>query len=364
MTEHCSEANDDCLAIRIYDCSGSISNETCQHANATGDTHIASRITMTIVFWHNFTDLLNCSVFFVHSYGNNLNRMSVLRTEIRFLQPNESLHRRDMVSGNIGYIRGEPVIISRLVSKSSNNSDASDDRIISYFDNRDVSEDIIRLPKLKWNRHCTLTNLEYETIRFGENIFVKCDAGIAEAKYKQFAALPLTEKNFTEICQQFQRNIFHFLLHSVRQAENETTYISHIETMLSVYGNPRNMSADWVRMELTEQSADVIGMHNQIVGIFDKDEDENEFTCTNMILNARYEFFYGQFRVSDVKNQMLLKRSFIELGNRINLRFQLDEEIRVPIYLDVVFFDLTSSGFRAKTFSWWMCAFFVVCGIA
>lgn len=355
MSEHCSDANGDCVAIQMYDCTDTISNETCRHTNTSGtDTHMGGSPTIFIGFWHNFTTLLNCSVFFVHSNDINLDpmSMSVHRTEIRFLQPNESLHRRDSLSGNIGYNQGAPIIVGRLVSKSSNESDASDDRVISYFADDHFTEESLRLPKIRRNRRCTLTDSAHETIRFGENVIVKCDAGIGEEINKPATALPLMEKNFTDICQQFQNRIFYFLLHSVRPAENETNY-GHIATMLSVYGNPRNMSSDWTRMQLTKQSMDAIGIRDQIVGIFDKDANENEFTCTNMILNVRYEFLYGQFKVDDVKNQKLLKKAFVELGNRVDLRFQLDEEIRVPVLVDVMFFDLTSNGMRV-TFYWWI----------
>lgn len=346
MTEYCTDTNDDCLSISMYECRLKISTETChQITNETQTTDIWTHglnTKMMIAIWHNFTHLQNSSIFFVHTQREPSASTLVYQTEIKFLQINESLfYNHPTISGNIGYILGKPLIIS--TTTLTNESET----IFTYFNDKDESDwHTIRLPKIRQNL-CVLSKGDqstYETINFGENLFMKCDGMLTE---KNGLVLPLTiESNFTAICQQFQEEIFHYLMNDIRQKENETHW-ENIVTFLSTHGNPQNKSDDWIRIELTEKSLNMIGGREQnVVGIFDKDISEGEFLCTNMILNVRYEFLYGRLTVNGVRNQQIVKRAFIEFGNRVDLRFKFDEEIRVPIYIDVMFLDLTSNGKR------------------
>uniref|UniRef100_A0A182XCT8 B9 domain-containing protein 2 n=1 Tax=Anopheles quadriannulatus TaxID=34691 RepID=A0A182XCT8_ANOQN len=118
---------------------------------------------------------------------------------------------------------------------------------------------------------------------------------------------------------------------------------------LSKYGNPRNRSTDWVRVRSTNVVADAEpGSEQASAGSSTDNTTDSYFTCTNMLISVNYRFYYARTLVRDVRHQAVVHDAEIVFGPRVNLRFRLEEEIRVPIFLQVQFFDLTSSSSSAS----------------
>uniref|UniRef100_A0A182UZ37 Tectonic-1-3 N-terminal domain-containing protein n=1 Tax=Anopheles merus TaxID=30066 RepID=A0A182UZ37_ANOME len=220
-------------------------------------------------------------------------------------------------------------------------------RMLAYFTNETRLPDTsfrLRLPINRANR-CTLSEQGHGTINFGTDSFHRCNY-IPPELVNQTAG-----QNFTKFCQTLQVGLYAQLLNGVYPELYPTKGEGYdkLNLYLSKYGNPRNRSTDWVRVRSTNVVADAEPGSEQASADSSTDNTtDSYFTCTNMLISVNYRFYYARTRVRDVRHQAVVHDAEIVFGPRVNLRFRLEEEIRVPIFLQVQFFDLTSSSSSAS----------------
>lgn len=315
-----------CLPIKIFNCFRIVSSATC-HSFNDSDYEIADNFQnheIIVDFVHNFTTIMNCSVFFVYddrSLGHTIRLM-----DIRFRQVNETRHSR-RVSGNVGYQRGKPVIATRYIPFSATSDQTK--LILDYFHPNHTRNDLLKLPSFRQNI-CRLDNTTFQTIDFGHDVYVRCDVQLDDD-----AANLTAVSNFTQVCAGFQTKINFFLMHNIRMKENRT---AEIATVVSEFGNPVNDTGKWLAIESNLYRN---GDEETIEGHFDRDDSETEFSCRNMVLSVRYAFVYGVVQVGEVRRQSVIRNVRLEIGTRLDLKFRLGEKMNVPIFVDVMFFDAT-----------------------
>lgn len=332
MMEHCSGANSHCLEIQMFDCFGVVSRDKCVRFNSTEIEEIWMNKEIVLQFRHNFTNILNCTAFLVYTSGETVSTSWIHSVKIQFLQANESMVNIHSVSGNIGYMQGKPIITTKMIPLNVTSDDENSPKVLDYFHpNKTFSNDehFMKIPAIQKN-FCVLTNLTYDTIRFGENLFLSCDVSLDENLNVT------TDSNFTEICSMLQRKIFRFMLNEYQQG-NGTNDICLV-TKISEFGNPKNDSKHWTNANLKH------GIVDAVQSTYERDDNANEFVCRNVILSMSYEFLYASLRVGSFEHQNLVKAVDLVFGTRVDLKFNLNEPIKVPIFVDVMFIDLTNAA--------------------
>lgn len=348
QTENCTEAE-------IYHCMDTISMRTCkQEMNATtlpalefGENVISDELSIQI--HHNFTHILNVTVFFVYHDLNAEIPMThiVQKISVEYLELNETFATRDahLVSGNIGYLPHKPVIFTKFIRLNESAADkaAPITGFLAYFHNEtNCTNDghYMKIPAIEANGDCVINNYTFQPINFGENARVKCNAVLTRNEFNETDTVEqpfvIPEQNNTRICRIFQKQIFEYLLHGFELEDVNSTIYSRFRNRISEMGNPRNDTEHWYDFS-TVRAPNL----EEIVAA-DTSNAALDFTCTNMVLGVRYEFFYGMTIVGKVSNQALIKVAQIQFGNRVNLKFNLDEDVlKVPLYIDVMFFDFS-----------------------
>lgn len=315
----------------MFNCFGTISRENCVNFNSTEIDENLLNKEIVLQFRHNFTNILNCTAFVVYTNGEVTSTNSLYSIKIQFLQANESMQNIHAISGNIGYMNGKPIITAKLIPLNVTNDDENAPTVLDYFHPNKTfvnDEHFMKIPAIKRNA-CVLNNITYDTIRFGENLFLTCDVSLDE----NFNVT--MESNFTEICSVLQRKIFSFMINEYRQG-NETNDVRVI-TKISEFGNPKNDSKYWVNANLKH------GIVEQVQSKYDREDNSNEFVCQNMVLSISYEFLYASLKVGSFDYQNLIKTVDLVFGTRVDLKFNLNEPIKVPIFTDIMFIDLTNA---------------------
>lgn len=354
-----SNTTANCTDPEIYHCIERISLRTCksdtnQSATFTltefGESFISDELSIHV--HHNFTHILNVTVFFIYRElnGDIQTTHIVQKISVEFLELNETFATRDVhqVSGNIGYLLHKPVIVSRLVYQNYSAIDLygkRSDHILAYFHdeiNCTNDEHYLKLPAIQTNGDCLLNNFTFQTINFGEKSRIKCNIFLTPTESNDTDAkiehsLPQNvEQNNTIICRNFQKQIFQYLLYNIELENENATVYNRFNLKISEMGNPKNDSEHWIDVRtMRAPNLDDIVAVNSPNGIL-------EFTCTNMVLGVRYELFYGTMLVGKISNQALIKVAQIQFGNRLNLKFKLDDDVlKVPVYIDVMFYDFS-----------------------
>lgn len=352
-----------CIAPSMFNCVGSISRENCKpKSNSTDDTSVV--ILISIQFMHNFTHIHNCSVFFVANEVNSVDIDTLERViqtiSVRYIDVNDTFYRSkaQTVSGNLGYLSHKPMIMTKYIPANESSSESTDggEMVLAYFHVNGTDhyndEYFMKIPAVNENNDCVIDNNTYETIKFGENSINKChvrlliDDSRPETSTGNSTVDPTilraANRNISIICQSFQRQIFQRILHRLDQSNVNSTVYDDFNVQISQLGNPKNESKLWIKLEAIRSQMNLA----QITGDFDSKDNEKEFVCRNIVLNVRYEFYYAVVMLGGRANQVMVKKATVEFGPRLVLNFKLDEELRVPAYVDVMFHDLTghSSG--------------------
>lgn len=351
QTENCTDA-------QIYHCVETISMRTCkQDSNLTsssvpefGENFISDELSIQI--HHNFTNILNVTVFFVYHEFNidNPTAHIIQKIQLEYLELNETFATRDVhqVSGNIGYLSHKPLIVSKFIRLNESTGDniaRINGGILAYFHNETNctnDEHYLKVPAIEENGDCVINNYTFQPVNFGENSRIKCNVLLTPTEFNETTSTdqPLSfEQNNTHICRAFQRKIFNYLLHNFDLEDVNSTIYNRFNNRISEIGNPRNDTQYWLEFRtIRSPNFDDIIANDVTNGAI-------EFTCTNMILGIRYEFFYGTMMVGKVSNQAIIKVAQIQFGNRVNLKFKLDEDmLKVPVYIDVMFYDFSRSS--------------------
>lgn len=354
LSEFCRRPNNsnettNCIDATIFHCNEKISASTCKNRLNETDDEFVDLIAdhLSIRIHHNFTNIFNFSVHFVY---NKIVEPSIVlqRIQVDFFEVNETESSRSAhtISGSIGYALHRPVLHTKLVRPIDNgqlHNDASStptNKILEFFDsNRNCSgnEHSMKIPKIESNGDCLLTNTTYNTVNFGENIRLACNAVLTSPTTNETASNIDSTTNYTNLCRAFQREIFQYLFYDIQLENVNATIYDKLNDFISEYGNPRNRTVDWIEMRI----ANPIDLE-QIIA---ENERNGAFLCRNMILNVRYEFFHGTAIVNDVEHQSLIKSAQIEFGTRLDLDFKVDDrQLKVPIYVDVMFYDFIKLG--------------------
>lgn len=359
LADYCKKPSNEnetsnCIEILTYHCNERISQKSCKSdTNMTtmspefGDGFVANEI--SIQFHHNFTDILNCTVFFVYHdlrIGEAHSGKIMRRIHLEYFELNESFATRDahQVSGNIGYLYHKPIIVTKYLRLNETNPDGTIvpllAGVLAYFHNETNctnDEHYLKLPDIQGNGNCILNNVTFQTINFGENMIVKCNLALEpSAIFNETTNEANTEvRNNTHLCRTFQLTIFDHLLHHFAMEYPNATIYNRFNVFVSEMGNPRNDSSHWMDFR-------IFGAPNleEIIAI--DGSSTTEFTCSNMILNVRFEFFYGNMMFGNIPNQAMIKMAQIHFGQRLNLKFKLDDDmLKVPLYIDVMFYDFS-----------------------
>lgn len=246
---------ENCIDINVYHCIDMISLRTCKHdGNATiatvpefGENFITDKLSIQI--HHNFTNLLNVTVFFVYSELNNENPITqiVQRISLEYLETNETFATRDayQISGNIGYLPHKPIIITKFIQPNESVVDSAtnmDAGFLAYFHNETncTNDDhYLKIPAIDSNGDCIVNNNTFQTVNFYENTRVKCNAVVALTEFNDTnnSEQPINvEVNNTYICRKFQRKIFDYLLHSLELKNANSTVYNQFNSRISEMG--------------------------------------------------------------------------------------------------------------------------------
>lgn len=340
-----------CVDIGIYYCTDAIDSQSCKMDNRT-DTETADNCIvdeLALHFHHNFTNVLNVSVYFVcHELA--LDAASVLQmVNIEYFEANETHTTKNahQISGNIGYVQHRPILMTKYVTRQGP-SDAANatpaDQMLAYFEknaNCSGNEHILKMPAIRPNGDCIRDNKTFNAINFDENIRFTCNVVIAPElnDSASLAQLNATEtetdsyENYTNVCRAFQLVIFQYLLYDLEQQNPNATSFDKLNALISELGNPKNDATHWIPLETVNAPS-----IEQIVA--DKNSNGFEFTCRNMVLSIRYSFYYGRIMINDNANQAVIRATQLEYGPRLDLNFKMVEKnLKVPIYVDVMFHD-------------------------
>ncbi|XP_049542842.1 tectonic [Anopheles darlingi] len=384
VTEHPCTADADCLNVTLTICRPTNASNGWSCINAGNTTNATTSDTLGLLevsedeyelqcsrielwFRHNFTDLLavDATLFCERDNGASESDYGWQRITVRFeAQPSRNVSYS--VSGNLGYLRQKPLIVTHyeLPSTNSTNPVFGDGvpeirpseptkqpmkTILAYFTNGTRLPDEtfrIRLPVSRRNR-CQLSEKIHETIDFGVDSWHRCNyvpsmQAINDTKGND-------ARNYTTFCRGLQERLYALLLPGILSDDR----YDHANLYVSKYGNPVNRTADWIPLRTVNAISET-----QPGG----EETVEHFTCRNMHINVDYRFYYAIERVQEVRHQAIVHDGEIVFGPRVNLRFRLDEEIRIPIFVQVQFFDLTSSA-RDNRPSLWTGWFIFLTGV-
>ncbi|XP_050096185.1 tectonic [Anopheles aquasalis] len=367
VTEHPCMVDGDCLNVTLTICrltnvtkGWSCINSSNTTNSTTSDTLLGlmeesedeyelqcSRIELQ--FRHNFTDLLavDATLFCERDNSAADTDSGWQRITVRF-EAQSSRNVSYAVSGNLGYLRQKPLIVTHFELPPTNTTNAvSGDGVpdirpseptkqpartmLAYFTNGTRLPDEtfrLRLPISRRNR-CHLSEQMHGTIDFGVDSWHRCNY------VPSTQAINDTEgnggRNYTSFCRELQEQLYSLLLPGILSDDR----YDHVNLYVSKYGNPVNRTVDWIPLRTVNAMSET-----QLGG----EDTVEHFTCRNMHINVDYRFYYAVERVHEVRHQAIIHDGEIVFGPRVNLRFRLDEEIRIPIFVQVQFFDLTSSA--------------------
>lgn len=394
-----------CIPVRLFDCAHRIASDTCRPAAIANMKDTEQRLEIAAVRFeivHDFRRIHNCSLFFVQAIEDEEaadETTLVRRTSVRFRQLNESLAAHHVVSGNAGYLRGAPIIVSHLRPRDdSNATEGGGDPVLDYFhvnSSASSSASAMRMPHIDAAGNCRLNrnNRSFtevnddDAIEFGRDFRIKCYVPLREmlppepdSSSSSSDRRPDSAANLTQLCTRLQRILFAFLLPDVRHNYGRNASSSSrssngaAPSYVSQLGNPANRTERWVQLrwldgdDADDQLEDLMSEPATAVSgsqVYENDEDDSNatanavqaFRCSQMVLNVRFAFGVvrgGSHEQPGARNQWMVHDASIALGPRVDLRFGVDDDDndddgwRVPIVLDGHFIDATSAAVHSK----------------
>uniref|UniRef100_A0A182MWC4 Tectonic-1-3 N-terminal domain-containing protein n=1 Tax=Anopheles culicifacies TaxID=139723 RepID=A0A182MWC4_9DIPT len=374
VMEHYCVAEGDCLNATISVCYYSAGDgwNCTMGTNLTDATVSADEMIqddpgtvcreLEILFFHNYTNLQRIEMKLLCRADNSDRTsdgelwMDIVwqRITVKFIVPSASASKAPItraVSGNIGYLVGKPLIVSHLepvangtIAPDESPSETPPKRMLAYFTNGTRLPDPsfrLRIPISQRNR-CVLTEEFHQTVDFGTDMFHRCNYIPPDLSNQTTGSV----QNYTKFCQDLQLGLYAQLLHGIEPDMSRVGGYDKLNLYVSKYGNPINRTSEWVRVRSTNV---ILEAEPGSDSSPNTDTTDSYFTCSNMLINVEYRFYYARTRVRDVRQQAVVHDAEVVFGPRVNLRFRLDEEIRVPIFIQVQFFDLTSSSVTAAS---------------
>ncbi|XP_058066361.1 tectonic, partial [Anopheles bellator] len=325
-----------------WNCTQNSTSDAAGLVELSDEEYDTSCPTIVIKFNHNFTNLLTIEAKLLcqrMDTGDD-SEYAWQRITVKFVAQPISPKRNNVTyrtSGNLGYLPGKPLLVTPLELPPNGTHDTGSPKtMLAFFTNgtRQPDESFrLRLPVSRRNR-CRLSSDEHETINFGVDSWHRCNFIPPDAVTNATGG-----RNYTRFCGKLQESIYSHLLHGVR-SDGEGRLYENLNLYVSKYGNPVNRTSEWVRVRTVNVRSEAVA---------ETTAADEYFSCSNMHINVDYRIFFAVERVRNVRYQAIVHEVEIVFGPRVNLRFRQEEDIRVPIFVQVQFLDLTSSSSPLKS---------------
>ncbi|XP_045771302.1 tectonic-1-like [Maniola jurtina] len=212
---------------------------------------------------------------------------------VNFFMGNNSIDKIVKFSGNPGYIRGLPIIVSLFESNHTEN-----------FYNNSLGRSNLVLPYNKGGG-CVVTNLTHNILKFGHNKRISCRAHFAHN---------LTIHNGTDGCLNIQAKI-------------DELYGLSPNIFISPYGNPQDISDEkWISLQKFDKS-NIYGEYHS---------KDSKLLCYNLI--TRIAFIIAFADMGDVKkeeNKILSAK--VDCDTK-NITFSI-EDLSTVLTIDTIYID-------------------------
>lgn len=244
----------------------------------------------------------------------------IQRVEVRFKSLNEN-QARSIRKRSRGYHTEELILATRLRPV---NETAPDSMLVFDYFRNDTLPDAdfsMKIPESRRGK-CVLNRHLNDLIRFNENSQTRCNV-----------ELKRDEKANETLCQQFQRQIIHFLFSTMNLTANYTQENFASDVFVSKFWSPRYDVISWTRVDVVNAPAWSPEMR----------EADKSFTCLALATSIKYSFFSSKVRVArSRKYENVIESVQVEFGRIEELTFAIDDENQtasVKIQLQVHFFN-------------------------
>ena len=283
------------------------------------DTSISSLLVTFLI-----NDDLVCGI-------DELGPSKVIQTvDVRFENVNEN-HERKIRKIQRGFSDEEMIVASRyqLVNQTNPEGEWSFD----YFNNGSTSLDFhMKIPDSRGGR-CVLDENDHDVIRFNENSLTFCTVELVR-----------DEKLNETSCQQFQRQIAHFLFGTMNLTTNYTQNNYAADVYVSKFWSPRFDVTTWTRVDV----------QNIPPWSPETRETEKLLTCSNVATSISYSFYSTRVRSTNTrKYENVIEGVVIEFGQVEELKVPIDDgnqTAKVEIQVQVQFLSASEKNAKNNAF--------------
>jgi hypothetical protein len=277
---------------------------------------------LLINFQYNLTSLYSTTISFI-SHDNFLpsndledTQKIIQKVEVKF----ENFVQE--ISHNLrkklrGYKDLEPLLATRLVLLNETRKDQP--RVLEYFQKNltvsDLKNFTLEIPNSRAGR-CVLGG-SGDTVKFNENSLTMCrvfyDGG--------------GEKNATNFCRGFQKEIIHYLFPSLNITDNYTSDNFQEHVVVSKHWNPRNDTKFWTKINLRN----LPGSKVEVI------TSDDQTTCKKLLSSIKYSIYSKKQKL---ENQ--IERVDAEFSGFSDTKVQIAQENQMKIKIYVQFFPANS----------------------
>jgi hypothetical protein len=250
----------------------------------------------------------------------------IQKFDIQFININEKLEKR-IRKNSRGYNDEELIVASRLRPVNESNSDG--EKVLDFFrnDTKVDSSFNMKIPDSQSGK-CVLNEKVHDLIRFNENSLTVCNVELIH-----------DEKRNETVCQQFQRQIIHFLFNTL----NFTANYTHDDVYVSKFWSPRYDVASWSIVNV--QNSPEWSLEAPAVS-------DKMFTCSNLATSIKYSFISSQVRASRTrKYENIINSVEVEFGQIDEFKFQIDDENQTTIEIQIQVLFLNAAENLLKSFA-------------
>ena len=283
------------------------------------DTSISSLLVTFLI-----NDDLVCGI-------DELGPSKVIQTvDVRFKNVNEN-HERKIRKIQRGFLDEEMIVASRY--QLVNQTNIEGDWAFDYFNNDSTSLNFhMKIPDSHRGR-CVLNENVHDVIRFNENSLTFCTVELVR-----------DEKLNETSCQQFQRQIVHFLFSTMNLTTNYTQHNYAADVYVSKFWSPRYDVSSWIRVDV----------QNIPPWSPDTRETEKLLTCLNVATSISYSFYSTRARSTNTrKYENVIEGVVVEFGQVEELKVPIDDgnqTTKVEIQVQVQFLSAREKNTKNNAF--------------
>lgn len=325
MSEVCTDLGSEfCIPFRMHICQESVEGQNCTLMNETWQMETIRISRVKFEFKHNFTNIKEAIIRINGEVSDDLDQVTEIQVEFVPAVKNNTIAFK--ASGNVGYIMGKPILVSKYLSVNISEA-AQEATIIDFFRPENNISNVLSIPVT--NVDSEWCSEEKESISFNEDSITQCTLKLTGEM------APKKGANFTMLCRKYQNQIFNLIYKNV--SSFGSLYVSQ-------YGNPRNNTKYWKKIE-TNRPFDLL----KVTG----ESEDISFLCRNMVLEVGLKVFFARItdEISGATHQALIQKVELMFGPQLDLQFNFNEDIQVPVTVKVVFLDLSSPPGAASTTS-------------